>query len=192
MKTTILLIAIFLFTGASAFSQSFSIGIKGGANLGKIEGQSFKDEFSLGYHAGAFATIGFSKKFAIQPEVLFNQINNDTTTNFSDVFKVKNVGSIQLKYLSIPLLLNYNIDKIIAIQAGPQFSILMNENDNLLKNGENAFKSGEFSIVGGIQLKLLKFRAYGRYIGGLTDINHITSNGTWKASAFQLGVGFAL
>ena len=192
MKTTILLIAICLFTGTSAFSQSFSIGIKGGANLGKIQGHAFKDEFSLGYHAGAFATIGLGKKFAIQPEVLFNQINNDTTTNFSDVFKVKNVGSIQLKYLSIPLLLNYNIDKIIAIQAGPQFSILMNENDNLLKNGENAFKSGEFSIVGGIQLKLLKFRAYGRYIGGITDINHITSSGTWKASSFQLGVGFAL
>lgn len=192
MKTTILLLIICLFAGTATFSQSFSIGIKGGANLGKIEGQSFKDEFSLGYHAGAFATIGLGKKFALQPEVLFSQINNDTTTNFSDVFKVKNVGSIQLKYLSIPLLLNYNIDKLIAIQAGPQFSILMNENDNLLKNGQNAFQTGEFSIVGGIQVKLLKFRAYGRYIGGLTDINHITSNGTWKASAFQLGVGFAL
>ncbi|MDQ2864306.1 MAG: PorT family protein, partial [Bacteroidota bacterium] len=88
MKTIMLLVAICLFTGAAAFSQSFSIGIKGGANLGKIQGHAFKDEFSLGYHAGAFATIGFSKKFAIQPEVLFSQINNDTTTEFSDVFKV--------------------------------------------------------------------------------------------------------
>jgi len=192
MKTTILLIAVCLFAGTAAFSQSFSIGLKGGANLGKIQGHTFKDEFSLGYHAGAFATIGFSKKFAIQPEILFNQINNDTTTNFSDVFKVKNISSIKLKYLSIPVLFNYNIDKFIAIQAGPQFSILMNENDNLLKNGQNAFQSGEFSVVGGIQLKILNFRAYGRYVGGLTDINHITSSGAWKASAFQLGVGFAL
>jgi hypothetical protein len=192
MKTTIFLFTLCLFMGTAAFSQSFSIGIKGGANLGKINGHTFKDEFSLGYHVGAFATIGISKKFAIQPEVLFNQINNDTTTNFSDVFKVKNAGSIQLKYLSIPLLVNYNINKIIAIQAGPQFGVLINENDNLLQNGQNAFKTGEFSVVGGIQLKLLKFRVYGRYISGITDINHVTSSGTWKASAIQLGVGLAL
>ncbi|MDQ2864148.1 MAG: outer membrane beta-barrel protein, partial [Bacteroidota bacterium] len=109
-----------------------------------------------------------------------------------DVLKVKNISSVKLKYMSIPLLFNYNLDKFIAIQAGPQFSILMNENDNLLKNGQNAFQSGEFSVVGGIQLKILKFRAYGRYVGGLTNVNHIVSSGAWKASSFQLGVGFAL
>ena len=192
MKTTIFLFAICLFMGTAAFSQSFSIGIKGGANLGKIEGRSFKDEFSLGYHVGAFATIGLGKKFSLQPEVLFNQINTDTTAYFSDVFKVNNASSIQLKYLSIPLLLNYNVDKLITLQAGPQFGILMNKNDNLLKNGENAFQTGDFSLVGGVQLKLLKFRIYGRYIGGMTDINHLGSSDAWKASSIQLGVGIGL
>ena len=191
MKTKLLTFALLLFIGSSAFSQ-FSLGIKGGANLGKIEGQSFKDEFALGYHAGAFATIPLGKKFAIQPEVLFNQINNDTTTSFSDVFKVKNASSIQLKYLSIPILLNYNVNKIITIQAGPQFGVLMNENDNLLQNGQNAFKSGDFSLVGGVQLNLLKFRIYGRYVGGMTDINHLISSTTWKASAIQLGIGLSI
>lgn len=192
MKTKLLTIALFLFIGSSAFSQSFSLGIKGGANLGKIEGQSFKNEFSLGYHVGGFATIGLGKKFAIQPEVLFNQINNDTTTNFSDVFRVKNAGSIQLKYLSIPLLLNYNLTKFLAIQAGPQFGVLLNKNENLLQNGQNAFKSGDFSLVGGLQLKLLKFRVYGRYVGGLTDLRNIGNSNTWKASAIQLGVGLSI
>ena len=88
MKTKLLTLALLLFIGSSAFSQSFSLGIKGGANLGKIEGQSFKDEFTLGYTCGAFATMGLGKKFAIQPEVLFNQVNHDTSANFSDVFKV--------------------------------------------------------------------------------------------------------
>jgi hypothetical protein len=191
MKTKLLTFALLLFIGSSAFSQ-FSLGIKAGANLGKIEGQTFKDEFALGYHAGAFATIPLGKKFAIQPEVLFNQINNDTTTSFSDVFKVKNASNIQLKYLSIPILLNYKINKIITIQAGPQFGVLMNENDNLLQNGQNAFKTGDFSLVGGLQLRLLKLRIYGRYVGGMTDINHLSSSSTWKASAIQLGVGFSI
>ncbi len=127
MKTKFLPLALLLFIGASAFSQSFSLGIKGGANLGKISGQSFKDEFTLGYHVGAFATIGLGKKFAIQPEVLFNQINTDTATNFSDVFKVKNANNIQLKYLSIPILLNYNVAPFLSIQAGPQFGVLMKQ-----------------------------------------------------------------
>lgn len=192
MKTKLLTLALLLFIGSSAFSQSFSLGIKGGANLGKIEGQSFKDQFSLGYHVGGFATIGLGKKFAFEPEVLFNQINNDTTTNFSDVFRVKNAGSIQLKYLSIPLLLNYNLTKFLAIQAGPQFGVLLNKNENLLQNGQDAFKSGDFSLVGGLQLKLLKFRVYGRYVGGLTDLRNIGNSNTWKASAIQLGVGLSI
>ncbi|MGH2566184.1 MAG: porin family protein, partial [Ginsengibacter sp.] len=70
--------------------------------------------------------------------------------------------------------------------------VLMNENDNLLQNGQNAFKTGDFSLVGGVQLRLLKFRVYGRYIGGMTDINHLTNSNTWKASAIQLGVGFSI
>lgn len=191
MKTKMISIALLLFIGSSAFAQ-FSLGIKGGANLGKIEGQALKDEFSLSYHAGFFATIPLSKKFSIQPEVLFNQINNDTTTNFSDVFKVKNASSIQLKYLSIPILLSYKLNKIISIQAGPQFGVLINENDNLLQNGQNAFKTGNFSLVGGVQVKLLKFRIYGRYVGGVTDINNLSSSATWRTSAVQLGVGFSI
>jgi hypothetical protein len=192
MKTKLITFALLLFIGSSVFSQSFNIGIKAGANMGRISGESFNNEFSLGYHVGGFATIGLGKKFAIQPEVLFNQVNNDTTTNFSDVFKVKNASKIQLKYLSIPLLLNYNVTKFLTIQAGPQFGILLNGNDNLLQNGQNAFKTNNFSLVGGIQLKLLKFRMYGRYVGGITDINHLGSSGTWRASAAQLGIGFSI
>ncbi len=192
MKTKFIPFAILLFISSSLFSQTFKVGIKGGANLGKISGVSFKDEFSFGYHVGGFATIGLSKKFAIQPEVLFNQVNNDTTTSFSDIFKVKNADKIQLKFLSIPLLLNYNINKFITLQAGPQFGILLNKNDNLLQNGNNAFKSGDFSLLGGVQLNLLKFRIYGRFVGGQTNINNLSNNVTWKTKAIQLGVGFTL
>ncbi len=192
MKTKLISFAILLFIGSSAFSQTFKLGIKGGANLGKISGQSFKDEFSLGYHVGGFATIGLGDKFAIQPEVLFNQVNNDTTTSFSDVFRPRNLDQVQLKFLSIPIFLNYNVNKFITLQAGPQFGILLNKNDNLLQNGSNAFKSGDFSLVGGVQLNLLKFRVYGRFVGGQTDINNLGGNDTWKTKAIQLGVGFTL
>ena len=194
MKTKFLPLALLLFIGSSAFSQSFSLGIKGGANLGKISGQAFKDKFTLGYHVGAFASVGLGKKFAIQPEVFLNQVNVDTASNFSQVYEgaFKNINKIQLSYLSIPILINYKLNRIIMLQAGPQFGILMAQNKDLLEEGRDAFKSGNFSLVGGLQLNLLKFRIYGRFVGGQTNIHNIGDEETWKTKAIQLGVGIAL
>ena len=78
------------------------------------------------------------------------------------------------------------------MQAGPQFGILIDNNKDFFQNGKDAFKSGNFSLVGGVQLHLLKFRVYGRFVGGLTDLNNIQSPETWKTSAIQLGVGLGL
>ena len=192
MKTKIFALAVCLLTTGAAFSQSFSFGLKAGANLGKISGHAFKDEFSLGYHAGAFATIGLGKKFAIQPEVVFNQINTDTSSNFNDVYHFNHINHIKLHYLSIPVLLNYNLNKFIAFQIGPQFGVLLDQNKDILQNGKDAFKTGNFAMVAGLQLHILKFRIYGRFEGGQTNINNIANSDTWKASAFQLGVGLAL
>lgn len=191
MKTKLLAIIILIFAASPAFSQGFTLGIKGGANLGKISGHSFKDEFTLGYHIGGFATIG-GKKWAIQPEVLFSQVNTDTATSFSQITGIHDVSKIQLQYLTIPILLNYNAGNILTLQAGPQFGILLDKNKNLVQNGKDAFKSGNFSVAAGVQLNLLKFRVYGRFIGGVTDMNNLGSNDTWKVQEVQLGIGLAL
>lgn len=191
MKTKLFSITALLFISSSLFSQGLSFGIKAGANLGKITGQSFKDEYTLGYHVGAFATIG-GKKWAIQPEVLLSQVNADTATKFNQITNINNVSKIKLQYLTIPILLNYNLSNILAIQVGPQFGILLDENKNLVQNGKDAFKSGDFSLVAGLQLKILKFRVYGRFVGGLTDLKNIEANDTWKVQTIQLGVGLAL
>jgi hypothetical protein len=192
MKTKMIPIAVlFFFFSSPLFSQGLTFGLKAGANMGKISGHSFKDEYNLGYHAGAFVTIG-GKKWAIQPEVLFNQVNTDTATSFSEITGFNNISKVQLHYLSIPIMVNYNISNILALQFGPQFGILMNKNENLVQNGKDAFKSGDFSLAAGLQLKLLKFRVYGRFVGGTTDVNNLSSNDTWKVSTIQLGVGLAL
>ena len=179
MKTKLLLTAVISILSFSAFSQSFKIGAKGGATINKISGQTFKDQFSYGYHIGGFATIGLGKKFAIQPEVLFNQINVDSSSKFSDVYKFNKLSSVQLKYLSIPLLLNYNAGKLITLQAGPQFGILMNKSNTLVQNGKDAFKSGDLSMLAGVQLNISHFKLYGRYAVGLNNINDIDNKDKW-------------
>lgn len=192
MKTKLFSFAILFFISSSLFSQGLSFGIKGGANLGKITGQSFKNEFTLGYHIGAFATIPLGKKFAIQPEVLFNQSNVDTSSNFRDVYRFNEVDKIEFRQLSIPIMLNFNLNKYFTLQAGPQFGIILDQNKNLLENGKDAFKSGDFALAGGVQLNLLRFRVYGCFVGGLTNLDNVGNEESWKTQAIQLGVGIGL
>ncbi|HRQ51946.1 MAG TPA: PorT family protein, partial [Agriterribacter sp.] len=79
-----------------------------------------------------------------------------------------------------------------TLQAGPQFGILMSKQNTLLENGGEAFKNGDFSMVGGAQINILKLRVYGRYGIGLYNINDIDNRDNWKSQTVQLGVGIAL
>lgn len=182
-----------LFSSAS-FAQGFHFGLKGGANLDKIQGESFKDEFKHGYHLGGFAEINFSKKVGIQPEVLWNQTNTQTSQRFSDIYNdgMGELKDVKLNYLSIPILLNISPSRLLTFQAGPQFGILLNKDQGLLENGKQAFKSGDFSMLGGVQLNLGGFKVGGRYRVGLANINDIDNQDKWKNQGWQLYVGFRL
>ena len=192
MNKKLLLFAAILFMGSSAFSQKFTLGIKGGVNMGKMSGKAFTDEYTLGYQIGGFATIPFGDKIAIQPEVMFNQTNLDTSSSFSDIYDFNQINKVKLNSLSIPIMINYNLNKYITLQAGPQFGVTLDQDKNILENGKDAFKSGDFALAGGLQLNLFKFRIYGRYVGGLTNLDNVGNNDSWKASSLQFGLGLAL
>src|SRR5437868_5640252 len=155
MKAKLIILAFLCITGSAAFSQSFKIGVKGGATINKITGKSFNDQFTWGYHLGGFATLNFGG-IGFQPEVLFNQVNVDTSSSFSSIYQFNKVGKVKLSYLSIPLLLNINANKFVTFQVGPQFGVLMNKSKTLVQNGKDAFKGGDFSMVGGLQLNISK------------------------------------
>ena len=75
MKTKLFLPLFAALLLSQALMAQFHIGLKGGANIIKIDGKSFKDQFRYGYHVGGFAEIGLGQKFGLQPEVLFNQVS---------------------------------------------------------------------------------------------------------------------
>jgi hypothetical protein len=68
----------------------FRLGFKGGVNLNKIEGKSFKDEFNYNYALGGFIQINLTRKFGLQPEINFVQTTaeqtNDITVIYDDFF----------------------------------------------------------------------------------------------------------
>ncbi len=194
MKPLLLSIAFTLLLYSFAGAQGFAAGVKLGTNINKIDGVSFKDKFTYGYSAGAFAQIDFNKKWGVQLEAVFNQVNTDTSDKFSQLYKINagTVSNIKLNYLSIPLLVNYHLSKGIMLQAGPQYGILLSQSKNLLENGQAAFKQGDFSLLGGLQIKISSIRLYGRYALGLTNVNDIDNKDKWKNQSIQLGIGFAL
>lgn len=192
MKRIIISLGFIFMLNSFASAQGFHIGVKAGATMNKLSGQSFKEQFSFGYLAGGFAEIGLGKKWCIQPEVLFSEVTSDTSDKFSDLYKINadRISKIKLGYISIPILLNYNLSKFFSLQAGPQYGILINQNKNLLQNGKDAFKQGDFSLLGGAQLKLGSTRIFARYQVGLNNLNDIDNKDKWKNQSIQMGVGF--
>ncbi len=193
MKNKILLAAFLLtMSVSSVFAQGFKAGIKAGADIHKIDGKPFTDQFSYGYHLGGFAQVNLTSKWGIQPEVLFSQVNVDTSSKFSAVYDFNSVSKVKLQYLKIPILLNYSPNPFVSLQVGPQYGILMDQNSGLVTNGKNAFSKGDFSMIGGLQLNISKIKIYGRYAVGLNNINDIDNQDKWKNQNIQVGIGYAL
>jgi Outer membrane protein beta-barrel domain len=196
MKTRLLSLAAALLFSTAMMAQ-FHIGAKAGTNVTKVNGKSFKDEFRYGYHVGGFVEVRMGNKFVLQPEVLFNQYSTTVDSNFKHIYNNAVSSSdqrkVKLNYLSIPILLNYKlIGSFLSLQAGPQFSVLMNNSKTLLQNGGEAFKNGDFSMLAGVQIKVAAIRINGRYAVGLNNLNDIDNQDKWKSQGFQVSVGLAL
>ncbi|MBM3412415.1 MAG: PorT family protein [Bacteroidetes bacterium] len=187
-----MLLVLLVMVSCPVFAQ-FHVGVKGGANVTKVEGKSFKDQFRSGYALGGFAEIKLSKKLYLQPELLINQYNTRLDTSYNNLLGnvFNGMTSVKLDYLSVPILLNYRVGSggFISLQAGPQYGVLIDKNNSLLQNTGNAFKKGDFSLLGGVQIKAGAIRLNGRYFIGLTDINDLTNDSKWLNQGFQLSLG---
>ena len=94
----------------------------------------------------------------------------------------------QLHYLTVPILAKLTVGPVF-LEAGPQFGVLLSADQsgkfqvgfapdgqpaygNEPRTATSEFKRGEFSVVGGVGLKLASnFSLGGRLVAGLNDIN---------------------
>ncbi len=196
MKSKLLFLAVAILAVSYTQAQGLHFGIKGGANLTKVDGKAMKDEFNYGYQLGGFAEVGLGKKWFIQPEVMWTEFRSRTADDFEDIINFPADGSnrkdIKLNYLAIPITLNYRLLDWFSLHAGPQFGVLLNQDKNLLENGRDAFNSGVVSIVTGAQLNFGGFHITGRYFTNINDINSGDVNDAWKNKGFQVGVGIRI
>lgn len=193
MKRVFLSLGILLFSMVALQAQKgFRLGAKVGANATKLDGQSFESGFNASWHVGAFAELDFTKKLGIQPELLWSQTKSTFVNNVNGLPSTLTTRDVSLNYLSIPLLLRWSPNKLITLNAGPQYSILMDQNKSLLQNGQQAFKTGDFAAVAGLQLNLQSLRIYGRYVAGMSNINDVGNSDKWRNQQIQVGIGLKL
>ena len=190
-KLFIASIALLVLQFGAKAQAGFRLGAKAGLNISQIQGSSFNDGFYYSYHLGGFAEIDLNKLIGIQPELMWNQSTTQSASGISSI-NVSPNQNVTLNYLSIPILLRVSLGSMLTLNAGPQFSILMNKNDNLLQNGQQAFSNGDFGMVGGLTLNLKTFRIYGRYVVGLKDIHDISTQEKWTNQQIQVGLGLKL
>ena len=200
-----LLVVLLLIQSTTSFAQRnkvdvehenfFRFGAKGGVNINKITGQSYKDGFNFNFQAGAFLQFNFSNRFGLQPEVNFvqtsSEFSNDASDIYDDIFRDGSQKKAKLNYLEVPLLLNINVgsSKRVKLQIGPAYGGLLKQTVDSLKTNGNIYKNGEWAAIGGlwIQIPFVNFGA--RYKLGLTDLNAIDNRQSWKSQSIQIFVG---
>jgi Outer membrane protein beta-barrel domain len=180
--------------------DKFAIGIKVGQNFTSVSNVNV-DHNSASYHLGATAQIGIGPLFSIVPEVILTQTKLESNPSPLDLVGNNSLKpeTYHLNYLAIPVLAQYKPFKSLLFQAGPQYSILLDQKKDGTDAARTAFSSGEFAIVGGAKLDLGGFFLYGRYVVGMNNIgsaSQLSSNlqdqSTWKTRQWQLGIGLSL
>ena len=173
MKKIIFLSLMVLFT-AKSLSQGVDLGIKVGANFATLTELPNVDT-RTGLNFGAFFTIKFNDKIAIQGDVLYSQQGAEF-----------DLDKVDLDYVNVPIVFKYYLVKKLNLHIGPQFGFLVSDFD--ASEFEDSYESTDVSGVVGLGLDLpLGFRVDGRYNFGLTEFLPDLKN-----NVFSLSVGWSI
>lgn len=180
---------------SNADSMAVSFGVKGGVNFATLNGGDIdgSPDSRTSFHAGVFAEFPINSMFSIQTEALYS--GQGAKLDFSGTDGDK--AELQLDYINVPVLAKFYILEGLSIEAGPQFSFLVNDEIDTNPNsnsGDNptpfrdSLKTFEFGVAGGLTFQLpVGVFATARYNQGITKI---ADDIDIQNSVFQLGVGF--
>lgn len=191
-----------LFLGAAVVASSFAFaqqfGAKAGANFSSISDEGYTEANSkVGYYAGVFMKAPISSEFSIQPEVLYNNLGAETT------YGTYGSSKLDLNYISVPVMFQYNATPNFYLEAGPEASFLVGAKQtvnttvgsgtqDLDTDDFNKFNLGlglgaGFDITPNIGLNA-------RYVAGFSDVtapgSDPSTDANNKINAFSVGASF--
>ena len=164
-------------------AQHASFGLKAGANFSNIFIKDNSTKYSTGFHVGGLSHIHLSRKWAMQPELVYSQQGGKTTFNNVET-------TTHLNYINIPVLFQRMFGAGFRLEAGPQIGFLINAKDkygSIEKDVKSSFKTVDFSFPIGIGYSTKSGLGFdGRWVPGFSNI---WESGVSKANnVFQLGL----
>ncbi|MEO5783818.1 MAG: porin family protein [Ginsengibacter sp.] len=170
-----------ILAGANAANMNFNKGVPAPA-------EHISPSFKTGFTFGVLINFSLADNILLQPGYYFSQRNGADKSTSMDY---------SMNYLSLPVLLSYNISPAIAVAAGPQIEILISAKNKINGVSNNITHDTEERSIGltaGIDCKPFNsFLISARYMHGL---NHIgigqrSNIKEFKFEVVNLMLGFA-
>lgn len=173
----VLIVLLLCFGMSTLNAQMLKFGLKAGANFSNLEGDNVDGSTYTSYHFGAVAEISLLENLSLQPELLYS----------SQGTKVDDAGAkdINYNYVTVPVLAKFYLtSKKLSLEAGPQFSFLINEDVAEQFEAE----SFDFAAAVGLGYNITdNFFAQARYVMGLTEAN---KDAEVTNRVIQLSIGY--
>lgn len=171
--------------------NSVKFGIRGGMNLSHINFSRgsqppeipIKTNWQPGINAGGVISIPITTDLYLRPEYLFSQIGGKIDEENRNYV---------INYISLPVLLNWNLFERISIFSGPQFDLLIRARDKSPNNNRSIEKQIEhrhIAISGGVNYFFTTHAAMDiRFIVGVNNVGIIRdqSNQEFKTEIVQI------
>ncbi len=191
---------------ASSLSFAQQFGVKAGLNLSNISNTStaVDTKMKTGFYAGVTATFPITESYSIKPELVYNQMGAKTDLyDFGGIIGQVSTTT-KLDYLSLPIMLQYNLPSNLYLEVGPEFSYMLSSNQTLNtvflspSTDINMDYLNRFNVGAGVGAGLKINENLGinaRYTFGLTGIgkdgnvtDYVLSNS--KNNNLQVGLDF--
>ncbi len=173
----------------TASAQNLKYGIKAGANFANITGDVQGAKTKVDFNAGAFVKFHLTEAISLQPELYYSG-QGAKSDNPGEK------GKINLGYLNLPVLFQYNVKGGFFAETGPQIGFLLSAKAKPDGGGsvdiKDAFKKTDFDWAFGVgYLTPMNLGINARYNLGLGNIVDGSGDGKAHNSVIQVGVFYA-
>lgn len=165
-------------------STSPRFGIKAGFNLSSLNSDGFKAK--PGIYGGLFANIPVSSYINVQPEILYNGAG----AKLKDADNV----NLNLEYISVPVMIQYNLLPELYVELGPQLGFAINRKlkaDGGSVEMKEYFKDFDFGVGLGAGYYIgQNFGITARYVAGVMDVSQNNPTEFIRNNVFQAGIAY--
>ncbi|PTT26322.1 PorT family protein [Chryseobacterium sp. HMWF028] len=169
---------------STASSSPVRFGLKAGLNISSISNSDLNSK--AGFYGGVFANIPVAQDFSVQPEVLYSGMGGKAKSN--------NDGKINMDYIAVPVMLQYNLIPNLYVEAGPQFGFLVSakaKSNGVSVDIKDNVKTFDFGIgLGAGYYFTQNIGVNVRYTAGLSDVPKNNTDDASRNGVFQVGLAY--